>query len=260
MSTPFISRRTHQFTYFDRQLGHPEWRGKHVLDFGGNAGNILRGRENKIEPSRYWSIDLSREAIALGQKLHPEAHLVFYDRYSIEFNPTGVMGLPIPDPGVRFDIALAFSVFTHTSKAEMIELVGQMYDLLVPGGMLAFTFLDPNWTVPADWEPHPMAGTGATNLEWGLRRRIDVNPAVDVQGLLTRAATEPRLTWVTFVNNEDLYLNPNEDGIGGDESKPYLTFSTTDYMQELYPDARILDPISPEQQHCAVLRKPDSSG
>ena len=33
------SRPSGQFAYFDKQLGHPNWEGKSVLDFGGNRGN-----------------------------------------------------------------------------------------------------------------------------------------------------------------------------------------------------------------------------
>ena len=45
----------------------------------------------------------------------------------------------------EFDIILAFSVFTHTDWSEMVELVGQLREMLAPSGVLAFTFCDPNY-------------------------------------------------------------------------------------------------------------------
>jgi hypothetical protein len=44
---------------------------------------------------------------------------------------------------LKFDIILAFSVFTHTHQKEMLELVEQLRRLLAPRGVLAFTFCDP---------------------------------------------------------------------------------------------------------------------
>ena len=46
---PHISQKYGQFQYFDIQLGHPVWRGKYVIDFGGNAGNILKDPASTID-------------------------------------------------------------------------------------------------------------------------------------------------------------------------------------------------------------------
>lgn len=256
MST-FISQRTDQFDYFDRQLGHPSWAGKRIIDFGGNAGNILSGARGNINPADYWSVDLSRDAIALGQERYPAAHMIFYDRRSEEFNPDGVPGLPIPDPGVRFDVALALSVFTHTSKAEMLDLVAQLRALLVPGGVLAFTFFDPYWMTPDDWRPVTPprhAPPGMSNFRWMVRRRLDVSPHVNTDALADRAERVPLLTWTTLVNNEELYFDPDQDGFRpGRRARSYLTFSTAQYIHFLYPDAIIREPVEPEPQHCCIL-------
>lgn len=257
MPGTFISQRTEQFDYFDRQLGSPDWTNKRVMDFGGSAANILRGRNNRIEEDKYWAVDLSRDAIALGARLHPRAHMVFYDRYSFEFNPTGVRGLPIPDPGVPIDIALVFSVFTHTSKAEMLDLVGQLRAMLADDGVLAFTFLDPHWAVPIDWAPQPpRPEAGVTNLRWGLSRRADLFPEVDVDALLARAGAEPRLTWINFLNNEVLCLDTDDDHASTAlPPKAHLSFCTAEHMRQLYPEGIILEPLEPEPQHCCVLGK-----
>ena len=136
-----------QFKYFDLQLGHPTWRGKRVLDFGGNIGNLLRDPNSTIEHDKYWSIDVSKDAIEKGKKEFPQAHWVFYDRYNFAFNPTGIEGLELPPLGQEFDYILAYSVFTHTRRAEMIDLVSQLEKWLAVEGVLAFTFIDPRITI-----------------------------------------------------------------------------------------------------------------
>src|SRR5262249_24580918 len=119
--TSFISaRREGVFTYFDYELGSPSWKDKKVLDFGGNIGNLLHDQSSTIEPHNYWCIDVSRNAIERGKLTYPSAHWLFYNRYNFAFNPGGVEGLEVPDAGQKFDYIVAYSVFTHTSKAEMM--------------------------------------------------------------------------------------------------------------------------------------------
>ena len=168
----FISTRVGQFTYFDLCLGMPDWRSKKVLDFGGNIGNLLT-TGSTIDPRNYWCIDVSRDAIEQGRAAHPEAHFVFYDRYNWAFNPTGTEDLPVPDPGPRFDVIVAYSVFTHTNQRETRELVSQLRQLLVPGGTIAFTFID------ANYRQSQQPGDGyfdGTNLDWRLAKAKRLHP------------------------------------------------------------------------------------
>jgi Methyltransferase domain len=255
----WISTRTGQFTYFDTQLGGPDWTGKRVLDFGGNVGNLLLDPECPIDPADYWSIDVSRDAIPEGRRRHPAAHFVFYDRYNFEYNPTGTVGLPIPDPGVRFDFIVGWSVFTHISKAEMFELTGQLMDLLADGGQAAFTFIDPWWT-PAPGEAREGESPGLSNLHWRLEARHATKPGMDVPGLLDLASRTEQ-TWTTLVNDDELYFDPDDDGLSADKPhRAYITFCTTSYMRRLFPGARVLDPVPPERQHCVILDRADRPG
>jgi SAM-dependent methyltransferase len=250
--TSFVSTRTGQFAYFDRELGHPDWRGKRVLDFGGNAGNMLLDAGCRIEPANYWSIDISRDAIVIGRQRHPQGHFIFYDRYNFEFNPTGEKDLPVPDPGVRLDFVVAWSVITHVSKAETLELVEQSTRFLADGGRAAFSFIDPSWTPPPGWA-RDTEYPGMSNLQWRLEVKRVTSPELDVAGLLRRAQ-ETTLNWATLVNEDELTLDPDDDGLS--EGKPpryYLTFATEEYMRELFPRARILDPVPPERMHCLVI-------
>jgi SAM-dependent methyltransferase len=249
----FISEVTGQFAYFDHQFENPDWTGKKVLDFGGNVGNILLNPDCRIEPENYWSIDISQEVIDEGRRRHPRAHFAFYDRYNFEFNPTGTPGLPIPDVGVRFDFILAHSVITHASKADSTDLVEQLLGFLADGGKAAFSFIDPRWTPPPEW--HDVVFPGITNLHWRLLARQALDPETDVAGLLAQAEGVEH-TWTTLVNHDELYFDPDEDGLSGDKpASVYLTLCTTDYMKRLFPKGRIMNPVRPVRMHCLVLGK-----
>jgi hypothetical protein len=250
----WISTRTGQFAYFDRQLGHPDWAGKKVLDFGGNVGNILLDPKCKIEPANYWSIDVSRDAITEGRRRHPEAHFIFYDRYNFEYNPTGTAGLPIPDPGVKFDIIVGWSIFTHVSKAEMFEFTDQLMDMLTDDGVAAFSFLDPNWKPPDGWV-RDRESPGLANLHWRLDGLHETKPELDVAGLLDLAGRTEQ-TRTTLVKDDNLYFDPDDDGLSEDKpQRAYITFCTPDYMRKLLPTGKVLDPVPPERHNCVILDK-----
>src|SRR4051812_7978452 len=105
----FLSRKTGQFTYFALQLGEADWRGKYVLDFGGNVGNMLRDPNSTIDHERYWCIDVVKESVERGKETYPNAHWLHYDRHCFFFNPHGVPGLKFPDISQSFDYVVAYS-------------------------------------------------------------------------------------------------------------------------------------------------------
>lgn len=221
-----------QFAYFDKQLGHPDWRGKRVLDFGGNKGNLLLDPECTIRNGDYYCLDVIREAIAVGGRAFPEAHFVHYDRYNCSFNPEGVADLPVPDLGVEFDFMLAYSVFTHTTLAEMNELVPQLQKLLAPDGKLAFTFIDPHWN---------------GNLRWRLEQR---NPAHRVESLVEQSR-EAR--WCSLVDGTELYVESSGTPNQSMECMTYNVYYTTQFLNEQFPIATIKEPVNDERQHCCIL-------
>src|SRR5829696_6348192 len=116
-----ISQRQNQFFYFDQLLDHPVWEGSTILDFGGNVGGFLQGAD-RVDHDDYWCLDVTKAAVEQGQQNFPRAHFVHYNRYSSYFNPDGIPYLPVPDLGLKFNIIVAFSVFTHTHQIEMLEL------------------------------------------------------------------------------------------------------------------------------------------
>jgi 2-polyprenyl-3-methyl-5-hydroxy-6-metoxy-1,4-benzoquinol methylase len=221
-----------QFAYFDEQLDHPDWRGKSVLDFGGNRGNMLLDPACQIQPRDYYCIDVIKDAIEDGRRTFPEAHWAHYNRYNCSFNPDGVVDLAIPDFGTEFDIIVAYSVFTHTTLEEMVDLVAQLRAKLVPGGSLAFTFIDPHWH---------------DNLKWRLERS---QPETDVESLLERSRDA---RWCSLVNGA-LYVESNGDWANEAEScMTYHVFYTEEFMGEEFPQATIRPPVNGEMQHCCIM-------
>jgi hypothetical protein len=255
----FISTGSGRFRYFDVHLGNPVWRGKTVLDFGGNVGSILKDPGSTIDPFRYWCIDVSRDAIEQGRRAFPAAHWIFYNRHNFAFNPTGVERLALPATEQQFDYILAYSVFTHTSKAELLETVCQLETRLAAGGILAFTFVDPRLN-PARLNGEPRAGYyDGTYLERCLEGMRLSDPE-KARRLLVMAA---EASWCTLINDADLYIETDEiESYEESEKQFYMTFCTADHMQQLFPNARILPPNAAAYpptptavlQHCCVIR------
>ena len=248
----FLSTKTGQFTYFSQQLGEHDWHGKNVLDFGGNIGNILRDPNCTIDEERYWCLDVVPDSVERGREMFPKSHWIFYDRYSFFFNPQGSKQLALPEIETLFDYIVAYSVFTNTSRTDMLDLVSQLEKRLVAGGALAFTFIDPDYHSWPGRDPR-------NNLVWRLEREIFLEGEkgntldIDVQGLAARARGAE---WFVLVNGEDLYLETEETRhYELQEQRTYHMFYTVDYMKSLFPHATILPPAYDEMQHCCVISR-----
>ena len=245
----FITRNDGQFPYFDTQLRSPNWRGKSVLDFGGNIGNVLHHPRSTIDADKYWCIDVSRDAIAVGQRAAPAAHFIFYDRYNFEYNPEGIRNLAIPTNGNRFDFVLALSVFSHTPQTEMLELAKNLEQLLSPGGRLAFTFFDPHY-VPR--------GSDVSNLKYYFEMRApDLGKTeIDAQVARVRGAR-----WCALRNGELEIESERLENLRGNPEGGYLAFYTPKYFQSLFPRGEIRTPVEPfSRQHCCVITKGTTDG
>jgi SAM-dependent methyltransferase len=251
MATTIISTRETQFSYFDKVLGGPVWRGRKVLDFGGNVGGFLVSAGRRVEHEDYWCLDLNRQVVEQGRASFPRAHFVHYDRYSSQYNPEGVRHLPVPDLGLKFDIILAFSVFTHTHRNEMLELVGQLRGALAPGGVLAFTFCDPSYDRSLSAPELPAGSDVRKILQW---QQAD-HPGLEIDGLVERAR---RSRWCLVVD-EQLHVEPGEE-LSNQEHRgrpweSYCSYFTVEYVRSLFPGAEVQPPVSPEWQHCCVIRE-----
>lgn len=241
----WVSRKTRQFTYFAQQLGDSIWRGKDVLDFGGNVGNMLRDPNSTIDVERYWCLDVDGEAIANGRKSFPQAHWVWYNRYCFFFNPGGLPHEKIPELPQRFDYIVAYSVFPNTLATDMMDLVSQLSGLLKKGGKLAFTFIDPHHR---SW-PDRYDGD---NLLYRLEKvRVEENSDIDVAAAANKARNSK---WCVLVNGKDLYVETED--IRPCEQQQQVScymFYTVDYMKQLFPGATIQPPANNEMQHCCIL-------
>jgi 2-polyprenyl-3-methyl-5-hydroxy-6-metoxy-1,4-benzoquinol methylase len=235
-----------RFTYFNQQLGYPDWRSKAVLDFGGNEGNLLLDHNCSIRPENYYCIDVIKEALDQGRKRFPLAHWIHYDRYNCSFNPEGIEGLPIPDMGTEFHVIMAYSVFTHTTREEMHDLVRQLRARLAPDGILAFTFIDPHFK---SW-PGTYAGN---NLRWRLEAVHKTDRTVDIDGLSKQS---DGAQWCALVNGSELYVNSN--GSWSNEAESCLSYNvyySVGFLRREFPDAIIQPPVNGEMQHCCLLRR-----
>ena len=248
----FVSKKMGQFTYFSLQVGESVWRGKKVLDFGGNVGNLLRDSNSSIEPEDYWCIDVDKNALERARALYPKSRWVFYNRYCFFFNPHGIPNLTLPELDQAFDYIVAYSVFANTTQTDMLQLVKQLEGLLAKDGVLAFTFIDPHYF---SW-PGKYPGN---NFEWRLEREkqlareagttLDIN----VRELTSRAQNAE---WLMLVNGDDLYIETEDiQPYEPEQQKTCHAFYTEKYMKNLFPHATVLPPVNDEMQHCCIIRK-----
>lgn len=236
-----VSTRLTQFPYFDELLGRPVWKGRKVLDFGGNVGTFLASAGDKVDHEDYWCIDINRAVIEQGRVTYPRAHFVHFNRYSSQYNPFGIRNLAISDcGGVKFDVILGFSVFTHVDVNEMVESVGALRRMLAPDGVLAFTFFEPHYDRSLS-DPR-------------LRRGTSV-----LRNLGPRGRTEmvKRAKWFVIIDDR-LYVEPGNvvchQTRQGRPHESYCSFFTADFMKSLFPDAAIREPVCREWQHCCIIR------
>ncbi|MCM3906002.1 MAG: methyltransferase domain-containing protein [Pyrinomonadaceae bacterium] len=237
-----------RFAYFNRQLDYPDWSGQAVLDFGGNIGGLLRGSNRAIRPEDYYCADVLQEAMTEGRSSFPQAHWIHFNRYNCSFNPEGVKDLPIPDMGIEFGMILAYSVFTHTTREEMKELVEQLQARLAPGGALAFTFIDPHYTT---W-PETYQGN---NLKWRLERARQLNPNLDIDGLLEQSRGA---AWCALVDGTELFVNGNGEWNNKAVAQTCITYNvfyTVEFLQREFPLATIRPPVNGEMHHCCIIRR-----
>jgi 2-polyprenyl-3-methyl-5-hydroxy-6-metoxy-1,4-benzoquinol methylase len=236
-----VSTRETQFPYFDEVLGHPEWKGRKILDFGGNVGTFLTSAADRVDHEDYWCIDINRAVVEQGRLTYPRAHFVHFNRYSSQYNPHGIRNLSIPDcGGVKFDFILAFSVFTHVDVHEMVETVGALRQMLAPDGVLAFTFFDPQYDRSLSAPAQPRGSSVLRNL--GPRGKSEM---------------VRRARWFVIIDDR-LYVEPGNlvchQTREGKALESYTSFFTTDYMKALFPSATIHRPVCREWQHCCVIR------
>jgi len=117
-----------------------DWSTAKILDFGCNVGNYLNHATPFIDPANYVGLDLNENALTLARARHPEARFVHYNRRHQSYNPNGVEGLRAADVlNEKFDVIIAYSVFTHATVTETKTQLDDLRELLNPGGCILFT-------------------------------------------------------------------------------------------------------------------------
>ena len=248
------------YAYFDCVLGRPAWPERRILDFGGGQGNLLFGPGNRIRRDRYWCLDVHQESLVKGRRDYPNAHFHFFDCYNHQYNPAGRKALEIPHLGRRFDLILAYSVFTHILRREFVDLVTQLRGLLTPDGLLAFSFIDPHYNPCQAGATVGKTFYDMTHLEYRLRRMNEMKPSVPVEALVARAS---RAEWCSLINEDQLFVESEPEVPLRQRGKArHFAFYTPHCVKQLFPTAEIVAPppqvytapLRRELQHCALLR------
>ncbi|HKV36039.1 MAG TPA: class I SAM-dependent methyltransferase [Pyrinomonadaceae bacterium] len=235
-----VSTRRTQFPYFDELLGKPVWKNRKILDFGGNIGTFLESAGANVDHKDYWCIDINPAVIAQGRALYPRAHFIHFNRYNSQYNSHGIRNHPIPDCGVKFDFILAFSVFTHVDEKEMVESVGSLRQMLSKDGVLAFTFLEPNYDRSLS---DPALPRGSSAL-WNLGPRSNYELVKNAR-------------WFVLIDNR-IYIEPGDEVCHqtrtGKPLESFCSFFSAEHIKTLFPGATVHAPVQREWQHCCVLR------
>lgn len=109
-----------------------------VLDFGCNYGIFLETSNGSFPQENYTGIDICEDAIDMGRKMFPDANFIHYDGFNPEYNPGGKEQLPLLEE--KYDLIIAHSVFTHTSKEEMLHMIDWFYNHLSDNGKILISW------------------------------------------------------------------------------------------------------------------------
>ena len=105
--------------------------GMDVLDFGCGSGRVAHALAKRVALKNYFGTDIVEALLAYAKsKCPPHYQFMLNRKY----------GIPAPDNS--FDLAYAFSVFTHLLQTETFIYMQDIYRTLRPGGRFVFSFLE----------------------------------------------------------------------------------------------------------------------
>jgi SAM-dependent methyltransferase len=101
-----------------------------LLDFASGYGRVTRFLVRDVPPGRVWVSDISAAAVEFQRR---------------QFGVHGFVSAARPEElacGERFDCILVSSLFTHLPEATFLSWLRRLWELLAPGGVLAFSVHD----------------------------------------------------------------------------------------------------------------------
>jgi SAM-dependent methyltransferase len=126
-----------------REYGGGDLADSHVLDFGCGWGRLLRLMLKYCEPDRLFGVDPWTEAIDLCRKDGVLAHLAVSDYVPAQ----------LPFEGTNFDLAYAFSVFTHLSERTALKCLASLRARMTSRSLLAISIRPVEyWTFQSFWD------------------------------------------------------------------------------------------------------------
>ena len=136
------------FKYFHSL--HPGITQGTVFDYGSNSGTFLKSAGAQFIENNYTGLDVDKSAVELGQREFSAAKFIHYDTFNhmYNFSSTATCPLPVND---QFDTVISYSVFTHTTEADMLNRIDELYGLLNAGGKLLFTYLNPQSAIAVNY-------------------------------------------------------------------------------------------------------------
>jgi SAM-dependent methyltransferase len=103
--------------------------GKTILDFGVGYGRIIRLMFRYTDPGKLWGLDAWERSLDTCREVDLPVHLRLSDSFPED----------LPVDGTAFDLAYAFSVFTHLSPRAATAALGAIRTSMKPGGLLVLT-------------------------------------------------------------------------------------------------------------------------
>jgi hypothetical protein len=117
----------------------------HILDWGCGCGRVLRWLPSKAPQARLFGSDIDAAAIEwLG------------DQYRDVTTAVNAGLPPLPFPGQKFDLILAYSVFTHLNEAYQDDWLEELSRRTTPDAILLLTISSENmWNFTMKSSDHP---------------------------------------------------------------------------------------------------------
>jgi SAM-dependent methyltransferase len=104
-----------------------------VLDFGVGYGRMVRLLYYYTDPSKIWGLDPQQDALNTCKS----------DGLSANFRLSDTIPVSLPTDGIKFDLAYAFSVFSHLSPKSAAACLDSVRDSIRPGGLFMPTIWPP---------------------------------------------------------------------------------------------------------------------